>query len=82
MQGIYLLIFQIFLWLCLDLAAAGELFIVVWGLLSSLGLSCPSACGILIPQPGIEPVSPALEGGFLTTGPSGKSWPMGLIVKA
>ena len=34
---IYLLIFQIFLWLCLDLAAAGELFIVVWGLLSSCG---------------------------------------------
>ena len=46
------------------------------------GLSCPSACGILIPRPGIEPVSPALEGGFLITGPSGKSWPMGLIVKA
>ena len=37
-------------------------------------LSCSSACGILVPQPGIEPVSPALQGGFLTTGPSGKSW--------
>ena len=35
------------------------------------GLSCPMACGILVPQPGIEPVSPALEGGFLTTGPPG-----------
>ena len=35
--------------------------------------SCPVACGILVPQPGIEPVSPALEGGFLTTGPPGKS---------
>ena len=33
----------------------------------------PKACGILIPQPGTEPVSPALEGGFLTTGPPGKS---------
>ena len=32
------------------------------------GLSCPVACG-----PGIEPVSPALAGGFLTTGPPGKS---------
>ena len=37
------------------------------------GLSCPAACGILLPWPGIEPTSPVLEGGFLTTGPSGKS---------
>ena len=36
-------------------------------------LSCPMACGILVPQPGIEPASPALEGVFLTTGPPGKS---------
>ena len=26
-----------------------------------------------LPGPGIEPVSPALAGGFLTTGPLGKS---------
>ena len=31
------------------------------------------ACGILNPWPGIEPVPPALEGGILTTGPSGNS---------
>ena len=37
------------------------------------GLSCPVACGILVPQPRIEPRSPALEGGFFTTGPPGKS---------
>ena len=37
------------------------------------GLSCPAACGILVPRPGMEPVSPALEGGFFTTGPPGKS---------
>ena len=37
------------------------------------GRSCPVACVILVPQPGIEPTSPALEGGFLTTGPPGKS---------
>ena len=29
------------------------------------GLSCPAAWGILVPRPGIEPVSLALEGGFL-----------------
>ena len=31
------------------------------------------AYGISVPRPGIEPTSPALEGGFLTTGPPGKS---------
>ena len=30
-------------------------------------LSCPVVCGILIPQPEIEPTSPALEGGFKKT---------------
>ena len=36
-------------------------------------LSCPVACGILVPQPGIKPMSPALQGRFLTTEPPGKS---------
>ena len=36
------------------------------------GLNCSAACGILVPPPGIEPKSPALQGGFLTTGPPGK----------
>ena len=30
------------------------------------------AYGILVPQPGIEPAPPALEGKILTTGPPGK----------
>ena len=38
-----------------------------WG-----GLSCPAAGGILVPQKGTEPMSCALGGGFLTTGPPGK----------
>ena len=33
----------------------------------------PEAWGILAPRPGIEPVSPALEGEVLTPGPPGKS---------
>ena len=43
--------------------------------LSSLArrLSCPSVCEILVPQLGIEPMSPAFQGGFLTTEPPGKS---------
>ena len=36
-------------------------------------LSFSAACGILVPQPGIEPTSPALQGGLLTTGSPGKS---------
>ena len=36
-------------------------------------LSSPVACGILVPRPGIEPASPALQDGFFTTGPPGKS---------
>ena len=31
------------------------------------------ARGILVPRPGFQPASPALEGGFFTTGPRGKS---------
>ena len=30
------------------------------------------ACGIVVPQPGIETASPTLEGQVLTTGPPGK----------
>ena len=36
-------------------------------------LSSFMACETLVPEPGIEPMCPALQGGFLTTGPSGKS---------
>ena len=32
--------------------------------MAALQLSCPKACGILVTLPGIEPMSPALEGGF------------------
>ena len=37
------------------------------------GLSCTAACGISVPRPGVDTMSPALEGRFLTTGPPGKS---------
>ena len=37
------------------------------------GLSCPKACRILVPQWAIELTSSALEDGFWTTGPWGKS---------
>ena len=37
------------------------------------GVSCSAACGILVSRPEIEPKSPALQGGVLTTGPPGMS---------
>ena len=39
------------------------------------------ACGILVSPPGIEPVSPALQGGLLTTGLPGKSPLLILLIK-
>ena len=45
----------------------------VRSVVAALGLSRPAAGGIFVPWLGIEPVSPALEGRFLTTGPPGKS---------
>ena len=43
--------------------------LVVHGLSScNMRPSCPTAQGILAPQPGIEPVSSTLNGRFLTTG--------------
>ena len=36
------------------------------------GLNCSAACEILVPRPRIKPMSHALQGRFLTTGPPGK----------
>ena len=38
------------------------------------GFSCPVACGISVPGPGMESMLPALQVGFLTTGPPGESY--------
>ena len=40
---------------------------------AAYGLSDSAACGFLGPPPGIKLESLALQGGFLTTGPPGKS---------
>ena len=43
------------------------------------GLSCSAACGIF-PDQGIEPVSPALAGGFLSVASPGKPYSSLLIL--
>ena len=59
---------------------SAQTLVVVCGLSSAAHrLRCPAACEILVPRLGIEPMSPALQGGFLTTGPPGKS--LGYIFK-
>ena len=58
--------FYVFDWIESQLQHTGSV-------VAELRLTCPEASGILVPQPGMEPVYPALEGGFLTTGPPGKS---------
>ena len=82
------LFLSLYIWLCWVLVAAHGIFTAVHGL-SSCGtwapacmgsevavyrVSCSMICGILVPQPGIEPKSPELQGRFLTTWWSGKSW--------
>ena len=63
----------------LELVLAFNLFLVFiyfwlpWVFIAARGLSCPVVCGILVPRPEIEPMSPALEGGFFTTGLPEKS---------
>ena len=46
-------------------------------LVVACGLSHCTACGNLVPRPGLEPASPALQGRSLTTGRLGR-WPLGL----
>ena len=64
----------LFVWLHRVLSVAHGTFTAAHGLSScGVGPNCPIVCGILVPRPGIEPVSPASEGRFLTTGPPEKS---------
>ena len=44
------------------LAASGLFCSMRASLVAADRLRCTMACGILVPQPGVEPVSPALEG--------------------
>ena len=77
----------IYFWLGWVPVEACRLFIAVGRVFSSYGalaaeyggpvlvtcrLSCPAAGGILVPWPGIQYVSPVLDGGFLTSRPPRK----------
>ena len=56
--GCFFFLNILFIWL-------HQVFIVV--------LNCSMPCGILVPQPGMEPMSHARQGRLLSTGPPGKS---------
>ena len=53
---------------CGTWAPEGESSVIV-----ACGLSCPDACGILVPWLWIKSISPSLEGRLVTAGPPGKS---------
>ena len=63
-----LLFYLIFIYL-----AVSGLGCSMWHLRCDRRLGRPAECGILVLWPGIEPTFPALEGGFSTIGPPGKS---------
>ena len=64
----------LFIWLHCVLVASCKIFCCrARTLVAALSLSCLTACGILVPQLGITPLSPALRGRFLTTGLPEKS---------
>ena len=76
--GLLILFYLFIFWLkqheiCLPQLFLFLIFIWLSSLVVAHGLSCLAPCGILVPRPGMEPESPALEGRFLTTGPPGKS---------
>ena len=78
-QWHFFFLFCLFFWLHQVLVEPCGIFDVSRGTaVVARGLQCAwasvvAARGILVPRPGIEPVSPALQGTFLTTGPPGKS---------
>ena len=58
-------------WAVFILSCNTQIVLVALNLSSwALRLSCSTTCGILIPQPGSKPMSPVLQGGFLTAGTS------------
>ena len=71
-----------FIWLCQVLVAALRLSTcgTQGSVIVALGLSYCVACGTVVPQPGIEPASPALRGRLLTTGVPGNSLSYGFYL--
>ena len=71
--GSQLVVSKIFVVACRFLSSCGTQDVEQVGSEEGCRLNCPRARGNLVPQPGIELTSSALEGRFLTTQPSGKS---------
>ena len=70
-EPFFLLLFKNIL-VALGLCCGTRVSLVACSLVVVCGHSCPTAYVISVLWPGIKPESPALEGGFLTTGLPGK----------
>ena len=65
---------HVFIWLhWIWVVAHRIIFLGTGSVVAVRELSFLLARGILVPWPGMKPASPALDGGFLATGPPGKS---------
>ena len=72
--GLKKLFIYLFIWPNWFLVGAHRLFVASCRIFGcSAQAVCPAACGRLVPGSGVEPVSPAFQGGCLTIAPPGKS---------
>ena len=78
-QGGFLFFFMFFVWLHRVLVVACRVFVEAHGPCSCGGQAQLCHVETLFPDPAIKPASPALRGGFLSTGPPEKSLAVVLI---
>ena len=72
-EGSFLCVFFFFNFVFVDHLKILIEFVTILHLFSVFWFFDHKACGILVPQPGIKPTAPALEGEVLTAEPPGKS---------
>ena len=64
MWDVHCVMRDLLMW-CVDSGCGTQAPEHVGSVAAMLELSCSKACGILVPQPGMKPTSPALQGEFL-----------------
>ena len=67
---------HLFIYLAVSGVSCGRWDLSLWhadSLVVAHRLRCSTTCGILVHGSGVKPASPALQGGFLTTGPPQKT---------
>ena len=74
-SGYFVAVHRLFIVVHRPLSSCGACAPEHWGSIAVVhGLSCPAACGILVPRPGIKPVSPAWQVDSLPLSHLGSPW--------